>query len=355
MDEGPGKRGNDGAARTEAADGHAAADAAGRALLERLPDGMVAVDADLRTLFANPAARRILGPRLRQGRRIPRRWGSLALHDLVRKLSDDHAEEVEQLVTAPNGRTYSVRAIPDPRAKGVAIVLVDVSARARRDRAEREFVANAAHELRTPLASIMSAIEVLQAGAKNAPPERDQFLAHIERECGRLARLAAALLKLARAETGVEPPRVEVVELCALLGDVARELRPAEGVSVEVACPADLIALANRDLLEQALVSLADNAAKHTSAGKVRLSAIHLDDEHTSIEVADTGVGMSAEERERAVERFHRGPEGAGFGLGLAIATQCLQAIGATLSLESEPGRGTTARVTLPSGKLIQR
>ena len=87
------------------------------------------------------------------------------------------------------------------------IVLDDLTEQERRELAEREFVTNAAHELRTPLTTIIGAVEVLQAGAKDDPVERDRFLAHIEREAERLARLARALLTLARAHAGQERPR----------------------------------------------------------------------------------------------------------------------------------------------------
>jgi Signal transduction histidine kinase len=108
----------------------------------------------------------------------------------------------------------------------VLIVLDDLTEQGRRELAEREFVANAAHELRTPLTTIIGAVEVLQAGAKDDPLERDRFLAHIERESARLARLARALLTLARAHAGQERPRSEPIALRPLLQEVADDLRP---------------------------------------------------------------------------------------------------------------------------------
>src|SRR5205085_4688448 len=119
-------------------------------------------------------------------------------------------------------------------ADTVLVVRDDLSEQERRELAEREFVSNAAHELRTPLTTIIGAVEVLQAGAKDDPAERDRFLGHIEREAERLARLARALLTLARAHAGQERPRVEAVTLAGLLLDVAEELRPRAGVALEV-------------------------------------------------------------------------------------------------------------------------
>src|SRR5213079_2818295 len=153
-------------------------------------------------------------------------------------------------VTPDENRAYGVHGIPaQPETDWALVVIDDLTEQEQRELAEREFVTNAAHELRTPLTTIIGAVEVLQAGAKDDPAERDRFLAHIEREAARLARLARALLTLARARAGQEPPRVEAVSLASLLDEVADGLRPRDGVTVEVDCPLELLASVNRDLL----------------------------------------------------------------------------------------------------------
>jgi two-component system, OmpR family, phosphate regulon sensor histidine kinase PhoR len=230
----------------------------------------------------------------------------------------------------------------------VLIVLDDLSEEERRELAEREFVTNAAHELRTPLTTIIGAVEVLQAGAKDHPAERDRFLAHIEREAARLARLARALLTLARARAGQEQPRVEAVSLASLLDEVADGLRPRDEVAVEVDCPPELLASVNRDLLEQALRNLGENAVKHTPSGRIVLRA-RAAGTSVLVEVEDTGVGMSADTQQHVFDRFYRGqdrdPEG--FGLGLAIVWQAVRTLGGRLELDSALGRGTRVRITL--------
>ena len=176
---------------------------------------------------------------------------SSALADPIRlelERPDESRAEIEGCVTRVGGSTI--------------VTLEDVSARERRERAERDFVTNAAHELQTPLAAITSAVQVLQAGAKDNVADRDRFLAHVEAACGRLDRLARALLVLARAQTGVERPRQEIVPVAALLSSVADGLAP--GRKVDVDCAADVAVLANRPLLEQALANLGQNAAKHS-------------------------------------------------------------------------------------------
>ncbi|HEV2712736.1 MAG TPA: HAMP domain-containing sensor histidine kinase [Gaiellaceae bacterium] len=228
--------------------------------------------------------------------------------------------------------------------------------RIRQESAEREFLTNAAHELQSPLTAIVSAIEVLQAGAKDTP-ERDIFLDHIERASARLTRLARALLVLARAETGSEPPRTELVALDELLTDVAVSLRPAAGVAVDVLCPPDAAALTNRELVEHALRNVAENAAKYTAEGTIEIAA-EVADGRAEIRVSDTGRGIPPEEQGRVFERFFGGDgtAGGGFGLGLAIARAAADALGGEIELESTVGKGTVVRLRLPQGvSLIQR
>jgi signal transduction histidine kinase len=234
--------------------------------------------------------------------------------------------------------------------EAAVLVVTDISERERRERAEREFVTNAAHELRNPLASITSAVEVLQSGAKEVPAERDRFLGNIERDAARLGRLTRALLLLARAQTRSEAPRFNPVALRPLLESVAAGLQPAEGVRVDVRCPEGLEALAEADLLEQALANLAANAGKHTAEGSIVLSARALDTASVAVEVEDTGPGIPIAEQQRVFDRFYRGRRVAdGFGLGLAIVQQAVRALGGRVEISSVPGRGTTIRIVLPA------
>jgi PAS domain S-box-containing protein len=232
---------------------------------------------------------------------------------------------------------------------GALAVLRDVTLRERAERAERDFVTNAAHELQSPLTAIVSAIEVLQAGAKDGP-ERDVFLAHIEREADRLARLVRALLVLARSQIGLEAPRDELVALRPLLEEIGGGLRVPPGVELKIDCPSDLAVVTNRELVEQAVVNLAENAAKLTDAGRILLSGADAGGGAVEIAVSDTGPGIAAAERSRVFGRFYRAGADAtsGFGLGLAIVRAVAHALDGELELDSEVGTGTTIRLRLP-------
>jgi len=327
-----------------------------RLLLERLHEGVLTIDQDLVVHFANTEARRILGGRLREGDELPEPWQSFGLRDFAQGLFDERASVRQVHVTPDEQHAYGLVGIPSqPDTDWALLVVDDLTEQERRELAEREFVSNAAHELRTPLTTIIGAVEVLQAGAKEDPAERDRFLGHIEREAGRLARLARAMLTLARAHSGQEPPRVEAVELAPLLRDVAAGLQPHEGVAVDVEVADGLAVEANRDLLEQALRNLGENAAKHTARGSVVLRA-YGGGSTVTIEVEDSGPGMSPEVQRHVFDRFYRGERDAhGFGLGLAIVRESVRTLGARIELDSSPGQGTVFRILLAPARVREK
>ncbi len=273
--------------------------------------------------------------------------GEVVVGEVIETVLDDGTHAVHQITSAP------IRNDADEIVGAVA-TFEDATDRERRSRAEREFVTNAAHELRTPLTVIASAVEVLQAGAKEDPEARDRFLDHIDRATDRLERLGRALLTLARTQTGQESAKLDVVALRPLLESIAAEIEPQEEVAVDVTCGSDLAALANRDLLEQALSNVARNAATHTASGSIHLAG-RPDGGSVAIEIRDTGTGVSSEDRERVTERFYRaaGTEVDGAGLGLSIAAESVRAMGGTLDLEAVEPHGTRVRVMLPLARLV--
>src|SRR6266536_3017780 len=325
-----------------------------RLLLERLHEGVVTVDQDLVVHFANTEARRLLGGRLAEGDALPEPWETFSLRTFADRLFEADASLAQAHVRPDEERALALVGIPSqPEGDTVMIVLEDLTEQERRELAEREFVSNAAHELRTPLTTIIGAVEVLQAGAKDDPVERDRFLAHIEREAARLARLARALLTLARAHAGQERARRESVRLAPLLHEVADDLRPHDGVVVEVDCPPDLLASVNRDLLEQVLRNLGENAAKYTPSERVVLRA-YAAGTTLRVEVEDTGVGMTADTQQHVFDRFFRGRgrDAEGFGLGLAIVRQVVRSIDGRIELDSAPGEGTRFRIVLERARV---
>ena len=322
-------------------------------LLESLHEGVLTIDQDLVVHYTNAEARRLLGGRLAEGDALPEPWPTFGLREFAQTLFEERSTPAHVHVTPDENHAYGIVGIPSqPETDWALLVIDDLTEQERRELAEREFVSNAAHELRTPLTTIIGAVEVLQAGAKEDPVERDRFLVHIERESGRLARLARAMLTLARAHAGTESPRVEAVAVAALLREVAAELRPHDGVSVEVEAPEDLAVESNPDLLEQALRNLGENAAKHTARGSVVLRAYRRGASVT-FEVEDSGPGISPELQRHVFDRFYRGERDAdGFGLGLAIVRETVRTLGGRIELDSSLGEGTVFRIVLAGARV---
>lgn len=334
------------------------------AVVDQIPAGIVLADAKSgKVVAANEHAARLVRDVAGNVNALDT-WLTLGFHPggdpflpmerpLMRALSSGEAVEgydIEFHRIDGTRALYETSAAPIRNADGEVVGAVaaywDLTERVRLARVEREFVTNAAHELRTPLAALASAVEVLQSGAKDDVHQRDRFLAHIEQQSIRLQRLVQSLLLLARVQTGPEKADREPIPVQSLLETVAT-FGPEDRMRIESPA-ADAIVLANRDLAEHALLNLVSNAVKYAPEGDIVLSG-RTDNGLVVLEVADSGPGMTTEQQARAPERFYRGrDEPDGFGLGLSIAQQAAEALDGRLELESDAG-GTRARLVLPS------
>ena len=319
-------------------------------LLERVRDGVVVVDRELRVSFANRTAEALLGPDpITYGEAIPDPW-STSIRDLVTDLLERDALNAEALIEPDERTAYWVRAFQTGTGEGAVLLLSDITAEERHEQAEREFIANAAHELQSPLTGISNAVELLLAGAHEEEDARLRFLQHISVENDRLSRLLQSLLLLAQAQSGAPGVGPETFELRELLDDVVRTTGSEQ--RIDVLCPPDLDVLAHRDLIGHALANLISNAVRHGRGTPVIVAAGRSADGAVVVDVTDRGPGLSPEQQKQAFERFYRGGgrSGEGFGLGLAIVREAARAAGGEVELHSAPGRGTTARLRLQGG-----
>lgn len=220
-------------------------------------------------------------------------------------------------------------------------------------RAQQRFVAAASHELRAPLTVIRANLELLRRHGSVPDLERQEALAEVGREVDRLIRLVADLLTLARADADV-PLRRERLELDRLVLEVVREARHlASGQLLEVERLEPASVEGGPDRLKQLLLILVDNAIKYTPAeGRITVG-LWRDGPVAEVRVRDTGVGIPPEELPRVFERFYRASPGqvrdpGGTGLGLPIARWIAEKHAGDVSLTSELGHGTTARIRLP-------
>ncbi|MEN3341851.1 MAG: two-component system, OmpR family, phosphate regulon sensor histidine kinase PhoR [Actinomycetota bacterium] len=309
--------------------------------VEGLPLGVIVARDDGTLAGVNGRARELL--RLRAGDAAPA-WLDAVL---ARALERGAALRETVELPAAAGPPPAVEVAAAPVRGGVVCTVEDLTVRTRRERADREFITNAAHQLRTPIAAIATAVEVLQGGAKEDPATRDRFLGHIELQTERLVRLAKAMLVLARVERGDAAAALGLVPLRPLLAGLVAEFDEAPELVLELDCPAELAVWADGALLSEALANVLTNALEHTSSGAVRVAA-HAGDGTVAIEVVDTGSGIAPAELPRVFERFRSGAGEGGVGLGLPIARAALAALGGSIEIHSREGAGTTVQMRLP-------
>jgi two-component system OmpR family sensor kinase len=228
------------------------------------------------------------------------------------------------------------------------------------DRSRRDLVLNVSHELRNPLATIRAHIDTLRGDGADEPPEEDRrrYLDVLHRETDRLASLVEELLTLASADGGriqLEVGPVNAAEVATQVHDAMAPLAWRER-HIRLLCKTDDGAptvLADRGRLAQVLMNLVRNAITHTpEGGMVAIEVKPLQTGPVEVVVSDTGPGIAPEDTERIFERFYRSDSSrsratGGFGLGLAIAREMVDAMGGRISVKSDPGQGSRFTVTL--------
>jgi two-component system, OmpR family, phosphate regulon sensor histidine kinase PhoR len=218
----------------------------------------------------------------------------------------------------------------------------------------RDFVANASHELKTPVAAVRALAETLQAALPDDPEAGLRFAERIGREAERLDALTRDLLDLSRVERGTLD--VEPVDLVGLVKDVAgahADLAEERHITLDTELGPDVAMRGDRAQLGLLLSNLIDNALRHTPARGAVCVRLHAAEGRAVLQVADTGEGIPAAELPRVFERFYRVDKArarrtGGTGLGLAIVRHVAEAHGGSVRVDSELGRGTTFTVTLP-------
>jgi two-component system, OmpR family, sensor histidine kinase TctE len=219
--------------------------------------------------------------------------------------------------------------------------------------AQQQFLANAAHQLRTPLAGVQAKIELLIQSPHSAALKAD--LEDINEGCRRLAHTANQLLALARAEpSSVSGDDFRSVDLQMLVENVVEEFFDrAEGKGIDLGAETAAVSLQGSSwLLRESISNLVDNAIAYTPRGGTVTVACGISNERTYIEVSDDGPGIPSDERRRVLQRFYRVKDAAGHGcgLGLAIVDEISQLHGAHLSIDvPDAGHGTRVRITFPA------
>jgi two-component system phosphate regulon sensor histidine kinase PhoR len=326
-----------------------------RTILNGMTEGVALVQDGLITV-ANPAFARLLGvPGDLEGRGVREATRLPAVGEAIDAATVDRAEASREVMVGPRTLTLQAHPLGSAEPRQAVVVLIDMTEQRRLEKLRRDFVANASHELRTPVAAIVGVAETLAAGAADDPAARRSFLDILTRHAQRLSRLTADLLDIARLEAGYKP-RVESLQADAVVDTVLSTLRikaAEKEIALTAQVPADLLIAAERAAVEQIITNLAENAIKYTPAnGSVTVTADRRANQ-VVLSVIDTGPGIPPEAHNRVFERFYRVDDArsrdmGGTGLGLAIVKHLALANRGDVRVESEIGKGSRFIVTLP-------
>jgi signal transduction histidine kinase/ActR/RegA family two-component response regulator/HAMP domain-containing protein len=297
---------------------------------------------------ANPRAAELV-PELEPGRQIDA--GASPLPPLSTALA-------RETVIEHGGRILAVTAaLLGSESDGVVWTVRDVTERSRLERAKSEFVATASHELRSPLTSIKGFVELLERSPENMSARQREFIDIILRSTDRLVELVNDLLDVARIEADSVEISRRPIDIGEAVRDVVELMRPRleerhQQLGVYVA-PTLPMALADPGRIRQIIANLLTNAHLYTEDGGRIHIGVEADRAWVRIVVADSGIGMTAVERERVFDRFYRahasGASTPGTGLGLSIVKSLVDLHEGEVEVESEPGRGTTFHVLIPA------
>jgi signal transduction histidine kinase len=341
-----------------------------QATIDSFPDPVFVVDPAGRADLANPAARVLfgVGPSA-EGEPgpvwVPPDPLRQPVADALRVQRAYQPDQFDQAVSFRLGgedRTYlpQVRPIRDPEGNtlGAAVVLNDVTRFRLLDQFKSDLVATVSHELKTPLTAVRLAVHVLlEETVGPLTPKQTELLVDARDNAERLLALIEQLLALARLQRTQDRAAFQPEDPVELLRRAADGVRPrAEDKHVDLEVAVDdppLPVVVDSERIGQALMNLLNNAVTYTPAGgKVTLSAAPAGDGRVVLSVADTGVGIPPEYLPRVFDRFFRIPghsDETGTGLGLAIVKEIVTAHKGEVTCESEPGKGTTFRITLPA------
>ena len=328
-----------------------------RASTEAFPDGGVILGPNHEIINYNQAARVLLGLKSRRdrGQRIE---NLLRYPDFVEYLNNPGDRQAVDIPSPAGGDTWlSCRLIPYGPEQTLLLIR-DVSQRVKIERVRRDFVANASHELRSPLTVIMGYLDAL-AEEDRIPDGWKQPISVMQDQALRMRRLVEDLLQLSKLESGQSVPKDRVVDVAAMIAAARKEAlalpEHPDSIAIELQSPANL--LGEETELQSVVSNLVANAVRYTPPeGEITIRwTVDADGGHLA--VRDTGIGIAEEDIPRVTERFYRADGGrarqrGGTGLGLAIVKYALRRHDAELEIQSQLGQGSTFVCHFPRDRL---
>jgi two-component system phosphate regulon sensor histidine kinase PhoR len=332
------------------------------------------LDANRQVVRDNAAARELLGPSL-AGRDLAAVLRNPAILEAVDAVleGEEAIVDVEFSFQVPVERHFSARIarISDTDQQPVAVVIAlhDLTVLKRAEEMRSDFVANASHELRTPISVLLGCIQTLRGSARDDPEAQAEFIGLMEGQAERMARLVDDLLSLSRIEMNEHAVPTRPVSLRQIAAQVVNDLQikaEAQGIRIETEFSADLPDVpGDKDDLYRALQNLVDNALKYAAedstvtisarpASEDQLSQLSRNARYVAVSVKDRGEGIAPQHLPRLTERFYRvdtarSRQLGGTGLGLAIVKHVVNRHRGVLLIYSVLGEGSTFTIVLPS------
>lgn len=324
------------------------------AVTDSMGEGLVLLGREDAVLSINPAACRLLECTATTGRDILEVNRSPELRSVLAQVHE--GRRAEELISIRGGR-YRLEGTPVESSggvRGVVLLFQDVTEREQAERIRREFTANVSHELKTPLHAISGYAELLSAGMVK-PEDMPRFAGNIYTEAQRLILLVEDIIRLSQLDEGAAGMGREQVNLAQLVRETVSSLDSvASEAQVTVTTDLENVSVNGiEQLLSGVVYNLTDNAIKYNHPGGTVTIRLSARGEQAILQVADTGIGIPEESRERIFERFYRvdksrSKEVGGTGLGLSIVKHAVMIHRGTIHVDSTLGKGTTITVTLP-------
>ncbi len=321
-----------------------------------MPDGAVIIDENNEIITCNRAAKTLVGLKRKKdrGQRIDNILRDPKLAKMVNANEYDLSVEIASPIN--EGVWLNCRVVPYG-AEQKLLLLRDVTDRFLMGKARRDFVANASHELRSPLTVITGYLDALDEDDE-IPDRWNGPIGQMQNQAARMNQIVSEMLELSRVESAGSAGKDTTIDVADVLRQVVDDFqRTSKGAEIEVSLESNVDLFGSRAEIESVAINLLSNAIRHTSAGgKVTLSWRLIPD-GAELVVSDTGDGIDETHIPRLTERFFRVDRGrsrdeGGIGLGLAIVKHVLMRHDAELVISSEPGVGSEFRCIFPSDRL---
>lgn len=322
-----------------------------------MPDGGVVLNSDFEIVLCNKAAQRLAGFRRKEdrGQRVDNILRDPEFGTYLR--SGNFSDGAEIMSPVRDDHWLLCRIVPYG-ADQMLLLIQDITERRRLTVMRREFVANASHELRSPLTVVTGYLDMLSE-VKEVPAEWQKPLEQMQTQANRMNKIVAELLELSRLEGAGTAPTDEIVDVCGLLSSAKKSVHGQSGIAdIHIDCKVTTRLQGKTTEIESVIVNLLSNAIRHTDADGAITMVWTSNDDGAELSVVDTGIGVEEEFIPRLTERFFRVDPGrsrneGGVGLGLAIVKHILERHDGSLSIESTPGSGSRFTCHFPASRII--